>query len=123
MIALSRAFKVALIISVASMAFSFGDNCKKSTFPPDIHVVCCEPFNPARGAFLVFVCVIANGFAAVLESFVEVVFVIGELCCNRSLSIVTVAGVHVDVEVTAALIDSTFSFKEVMLKIDYSKEP
>jgi hypothetical protein len=63
-------------------------------------------------------CVVANGCATFFGGFVEVVIGTVELCCKRSFSIVTVAGVHVDVEETAALTDSALSFKEVMLMID-----
>ena len=102
--------------SVASIAFSFGDNSDSADLPS------------MKGFATVVPCL--GGRAVrdwVLEVPLEAVFVAAVLLCpcslavweSRSVKRVTVAGVHVDTEASAILTESALACGEVILRIKF----
>lgn len=112
--ALFRDFRVALMTSVARIAFSLGDNSSPENFPFFGAATFMVPDLGARGF---------RGLAAELPFEFDFKFATFANICvlvfvdSRSLRRVTVAAVHVDVEATAFLTESALTCREVMLVI------
>lgn len=108
-----RAFSVAFTISVANIDRSFADNRSPSSCMSSFLAALVRGFATALVLFT-FVDTIVFEF---LEGFdLSSAFKPTGFGSSRTLSSVTVAGKHVDVEVTAARMESADSFKEGIME-------
>lgn len=115
LIASVRALSVALMTSVASIDLSFADSCSPSPCLFSWSAHSTFPLGFAGGAFTLFPLAAAVGFDVDFAiDFEAVGSGIIDFGNKRSESMVAVVGVQVDVELTAARIESAVPCKEVI---------
>ena len=113
LIASLRDLRVAFMTSVARIDLSFGDNCSPSSWI-SVSTTVFFVLVFAAGVLAVFVFGAVAAFVGFF-AIVPVVFWPSDFGSKSSLSIVTVAGVHVDAERTAVRIESAVICEEAMM--------
>jgi len=114
-IASLRAFRVELMTSVAKMYFSFEDNCCSVSTSLSCTGVFAPRVPALEGVFALDLIAVAFGLAAAVVLVDDVEAVVFDFGSKRSLRSVTIAGVHVVVDLTAVLMESAFSCKEAIV--------
>lgn len=111
-----NSFKVALMTSVASKAFSLGDSSSAGRTDLDAFAAALRALGSraSERSFDSFVCLAVEPIEAVGVSKVL------SLIVNKSERTVTVAGVQVDAEAIAVLTESARAREELMLAKKYS---